>query len=82
MSSLIRVEQLCKTFHPRQADEMRAVVDVSLTVEAGAVVVLKGPSGSGKSTLLSLIGCRNASLPVCAAPPSVSSSSNFIFSPR
>lgn len=57
MTPLIRVEQLCKTFHPRQADEMQAVVDVSLTVDAGAVAVLKGPSGSGKSTLLSLIGC-------------------------
>lgn len=57
MTPLIQVEEVNKTFHIRQPDEMRAVVDVSLKVEAGAVAVLKGPSGSGKSTLLSLIGC-------------------------
>jgi putative ABC transport system ATP-binding protein len=57
MMPLIELEQVSKTFHPRQPDEMHAVIDVSLAVEPGAAVVLKGPSGSGKSTLLSLIGC-------------------------
>jgi putative ABC transport system ATP-binding protein len=30
---------------------------ISLTVDAGEVVVLEGPSGSGKTTLLSILGC-------------------------
>jgi putative ABC transport system ATP-binding protein len=33
-----------------------AIDEVSMTVDAGAVVALTGPSGSGKSTLLHLIG--------------------------
>jgi putative ABC transport system ATP-binding protein len=34
-----------------------AVDDVSLTIEAAKVTVLRGPSGSGKTTLLSVLGC-------------------------
>ena len=36
---------------------MRALDDVSLSFDAGALTLIMGPSGSGKTTLLSLLGC-------------------------
>ena len=35
--------------------DVRAVDDVSLTIESGEFMVLVGPSGCGKSTLLRMI---------------------------
>jgi putative ABC transport system ATP-binding protein len=39
---------------PTRVDALR---DVSLDIDAGTVIGLRGPSGSGKSTLLNVIGC-------------------------
>ncbi len=47
---MIDVQHINKTFHVPH--DVKALVDVSTKIKAGAVVVVCGPSGSGKSTYL------------------------------
>jgi iron(III) transport system ATP-binding protein len=50
------LENLVKVFPARQGNaEVRAVDDVSLSIEQGQLVTLLGPSGCGKTTTLRLI---------------------------
>jgi putative ABC transport system ATP-binding protein len=48
---------ISKVFNSGESNEVKALTDISLTIEAGECVLLSGPSGSGKSTLLSILAC-------------------------
>ena len=52
---ILRVEHLSKIYGKGE-NEIRALDDVSFSVEKGQFVAIIGPSGSGKSTLLHILG--------------------------
>ena len=54
-SAAVHTEGVWKIFE-QEAEEVRAVRDVTLTFAPGEFTALAGPSGSGKTTLLNLIG--------------------------
>lgn len=52
---ILRVENLCKVYGKGE-NEVRALDNVSFSVEKGEFIAIIGPSGSGKSTLLHILG--------------------------
>lgn len=54
-SHLVEITQLTKTFGSGSA-EVRAVDNISLTIDKGEILLIMGPSGSGKTTFLSMLG--------------------------
>ncbi len=54
---MIRLLEVRKGFNLGKPNAFVALENVTLSLEANRVTVLKGPSGSGKTTLLSLVGC-------------------------
>ena len=52
---MLKIESLFKTFHAHTVNEVRALRDVSLTMEEGSFTAIIGTNGSGKSTLLNAV---------------------------
>jgi putative ABC transport system ATP-binding protein len=53
---VVRFEHVTKVYSLGE-HKVRALDDVTMTIEDGVFLAIAGPSGSGKSTILNLIGC-------------------------
>jgi putative ABC transport system ATP-binding protein len=54
--ALLELHNVSKVYH-LGGEEIRALDEVSLDIEAGQFISIIGPSGSGKSTLMHILGC-------------------------
>lgn len=54
---MISLKHINKTYHRNAGAPVVALHDVSLDIERGEFVTLRGASGSGKSSLLNILGC-------------------------
>jgi len=54
---LIDIRRVSKIYNEGMESEVRALDDVSLTIDYGECTAILGHSGSGKSTLMNILGC-------------------------
>ncbi len=59
---IIKTADLSVGYHPGEADEIRVLDDINLSITAGELVCLIGPNGCGKSTLIRTITGMQPSL--------------------
>ncbi|MDQ5984284.1 MAG: ATP-binding cassette domain-containing protein [Eubacteriales bacterium SKADARSKE-1] len=52
---MLKIENLCKTFHKSEPDEKTIFKKLNLNVEKGEFVTIIGGNGAGKSTLMNVI---------------------------
>jgi putative ABC transport system ATP-binding protein len=57
--ALVELRNVSKIYHLGD-EEIRALDDVTLDIEAGEFISIIGPSGSGKSTLMHILGCLDS----------------------
>ena len=53
---LIKLRDIMKVYH-MGGEDVVALKDIDLDIQAGEYLAIMGPSGSGKSTLMNIIGC-------------------------
>lgn len=56
MGALVDIKDICKIYNPGE-NEVRALDNISLSIDRGEYVAIIGQSGSGKSTLMNMLGC-------------------------
>ncbi len=54
---MIQLSKIEKTYRRRDGTSVTALRDVSLSIQSGEFVTVRGTSGSGKSTLMNILGC-------------------------
>jgi putative ABC transport system ATP-binding protein len=57
--ALVELRNVSKIYRLGE-EEIRALDDVTLDIEAGELISIIGPSGSGKSTLMHILGCLDS----------------------
>jgi len=60
--ALVELRNVSKFYH-LGGEQIRALDDLSLDIDAGEFISIIGPSGSGKSTLMHILGCLDT--PTC-----------------